>query len=150
MSGTKIGEQNARLAGVQALYQMEIANTSLRAVLADARADHLGVSSDEAAGDDLDLDLFDRIVSGVVEHQEAIDVTLSAHLASHWRIERLASVTRAILRLAIFELQFDWRADAPLIIDIYVSLTRSFFDDPEPGFVNGLLDQIAKGLRAHA
>lgn len=137
-------EKAARLAAVQALYQMEQSGASVALVKHEARADRLALGPDEDAAERLDFDLFDRIVDGVVAHQSAIDRAIAASLAANWRLDRLASVSRAILRAGAFELLHDWRADPPLVIDAYVTLTRRFFDDPEPGFVNGALDRLAR------
>jgi N utilization substance protein B len=90
---------------------------------------------------------FAEVVRGVVEHQAAIDRAVARRLASGWRLERLDATLRAILRAGVFELIH--RPDVPLevAIDEYVEIGKSFFEGPEPGVINGVLDGIAKEAR---
>lgn len=143
-SGRVAGEKSARLAIVQALYQMEHAGATVPTVKMELRADRLGLDSGEQAPALVDLELFDRVIDGVVAHQDEIDRAIRMALAENWRLDRVASVARAILRAGTFELCHDWRADRALIIDAYVGLARTFFDDPEPGFINGVLDRLSR------
>ncbi len=87
------------------------------------------------------------MVRGVVEHQGAIDKAVARRLAAGWRLERLDATLRAILRAGAFELM--QRPDVPLevAIDEYVEIGKSFFEGPEPGVINGLLDAIAREAR---
>ncbi len=143
-SGRVAGEKAARLAIVQALYQMEHAEATVPTVKMELRANRLGLDSGEQASGPMDIGLFDRVIDGVVAHQDEIDGAIRMALAENWRLERVASVARAILRAGAFELCHDWRFDRALIIDAYVSLSRAFFDDPEPGFINGVLDRLSR------
>lgn len=138
------GEKAARLAIVQALYQMEHAGATVPVVKMELRADRLGLDAGEQAAAEMDLALFDRVIDGVVAHQDEIDSAIREALAQNWRLERVASVARAILRAGTFELRHDWRADRALVIDAWVGLSRAFFDDPEPGFINGVLDRLSR------
>jgi len=98
-----------------------------------------------AAADEI---FFAEVVRGVVEHQRDIDGTIVKRLASGWRLERLDATVRAILRSGAFELTY--RSDVPseVVLDEYVELAKSFFEGPEPGFVNGALDGVAQDVRA--
>jgi transcription antitermination protein NusB len=138
----------ARLAAVQALYQMEVSGAGSEAVVrefvdhrfdADMEGERLA-PADEA--------YFRDIVRGVVERQAAIDKAIVRRLAENWRLERIDATLRAILRAGAFELIA--RPDAPIevVIDEYVEIAKSFFNGPEPGFVNGALDAIARDERA--
>lgn len=140
----------ARLAAVQALYQMEVSGAGVEAVIrefSDHRFDR-GVEGEEtaplAAADEA---FFAEVVRGVVKGQREIDAAVVKRLASGWRLDRLDSTVRAILRAGVFELAH--RPDVPteVVIDEYVELTKSFFEGPEPGFVNGALDGVAKDVR---
>ncbi|HUO21465.1 MAG TPA: transcription antitermination factor NusB [Caulobacteraceae bacterium] len=134
----------ARLAAVQALYQMEVSGAGVDSVVrefSDHRFDRDIEGSRLAAADEA---FFAEIVRGVVGDQMAIDQAIAHHLASGWRLERLDATLRAILRAGAFELL--WRPDVPVevSIDEYVELAKSFFEGPEPGFINGALDAIAR------
>lgn len=143
----------ARLAAIQALYQMEVSGVGVEAVIrefADHRFDR-GIEGDaDAEGDQLasaDEGFFAELVRGVVGNQREIDAAVVKRLATGWRLERLDATVRAILRSGAYELAH--RDDVPteVVIDEYVELTKSFFEGPEPGFVNGALDAVARDVR---
>ena len=137
----------ARLAAVQALYQMEVSNAGAEAVIrefGDHRFDH-DVDDVSLAG--ADEAFFADVVRGVVAHQREVDAAVARRLAQNWRLERIDATVRAILRAGAYELAH--RSDVPteVVIDEYVELAKSFFEGPEPGFVNGALDGVAKDVR---
>lgn len=139
----------ARLAAVQALYQMETAGTGVETVLREFLAHRLGADIEGEAAHAADAALFTDLVRGVVDGQRRIDRAVAAHLAENWRIERLDATARGILRAAVCELGL--RADIPpaATIDEYVELARDFFGDgAEVGFINGVLDAVARKARA--
>lgn len=137
----------ARLAGVQALYQMEQTGQSTNSVIADFLEDRLGLDSEGQPVEEADPDIFRAIVDGVVEHQEKIDAAIMKRLAEGWKIERLDATTRAILRAAVFEMVASNDLPSQIILDEYVSIAHAFFDGSEPKFVNGLLDAVARDVR---
>jgi N utilization substance protein B len=137
----------ARLAAVQALYQMEVSGVGSEAVVREF-IDHR--FEGDLEGERLapaDEAYFADIVRGAVAAQTAIDHAIARRLAQGWRLERIDATLRAILRAGAFELM--QRADAPteVVIDEYVEIAKSFFDGPEPGFVNAALDGIAQDER---
>ena len=137
----------ARLAAVQALYQMEVSGAGAEAVVrefTDHRFDrdiegHTLAQADEA--------FFGEVVRGVVGEQADIDRAITKRLAEGWRLERIDATLRAILRAGAWELMR--RPDVPheVVIDEYVEIAKSFFEGPEPGFVNGALDAVAQDVR---
>ena len=133
----------ARLGAVQALYQMEMVGTGAQEVaqeFAEHRFAELPVMPDE--------DFFHAIVNGVPQHQVEIDRTIAAALSANWKLERVDSILRAILRCAVFELVARRDVPAKVVIDEYVAVAGAFFGADEPGFVNAALDTIAKRKRA--
>ncbi|MBV8594132.1 MAG: transcription antitermination factor NusB [Caulobacteraceae bacterium] len=137
----------ARLAAVQALYQMEVSGAGAEAVIrefTDHRFDRDVEGETLAAADEA---FFADLVRGVVERQQDVDRQVARHLAANWRLERIDATVRAMLRAGTFELAF--REDVPteVVIDEYVELAKSFFEGPEPGFVNGALDAVAADVR---
>lgn len=139
----------ARLAAVQALYQMETAGTGVEAVVrefSEHRFDRDLSEDVRLAG--ADEEFFGDLVRGVVGQQAKIDKAITGRLATNWRLERVDATLRAILRAGAYELIN--RADVPVevAIDEYVDIAKSFFEGPEAGFVNGALDGIAKDARA--
>ena len=140
----------ARLAAVQALYQMEIADQSAPAVIAEFDADRLGLGPDGEPLEQADGDLFRLVVRGVVETQSSIDKSLSDVLAAGWRLDRVDSIARAILRAGCFEIGNRTEIPVAGLIEAYVELAHQFLDEPMPGFVNGALDSLARKLRPGA
>ncbi len=152
MSGKpKQARSVARLAAVQALYQMEVSGAGVEAVIrefSEHRFDR-GIEGEESATlASADEAFFADLVRGVVGAQREIDAAVVKRLAQGWRLERLDATVRAILRAGAFELAH--RPDVPVevVIDEYVELAKSFFEGPEPGFVNGALDKVAQDVRA--
>lgn len=136
----------ARLAAVQALYQMELSGSAPIVALRDLQNGLLPQSEEGAYDGDTDVDHFRSIVELAVERQEALDTAIARRLTG-WRLDRIDSVARAILRAGAVELSA--RGDIPVavVIDEYVEVAKSFFDGPEPGFIHAALDAMAKDVR---
>jgi N utilization substance protein B len=147
----KRGRHIARLAAIQALYQMEVAGTGVEGVIREFSDHRFGRDPEGEQGaplQDADEGFFAQLVRGVVGEQSAIDAAIARRLAKGWRLERLDATVRAILRAGGFELLR--RPDVPteVVIDEYLELTKSFFETTEPGFVHGALDGIARDVRS--
>jgi N utilization substance protein B len=149
MSATRSRSRSAaRLAAVQALYQMEMEGTPLAKLLHEFHQHRLGATIEDETYEDAEIDFFDDIVSGADARREEIDGLISARLAEGWSLERLDRPMRAILRAGAYELVA--RPDVPVatVISEYIDVAHAFFDKRETGFVNGLLDAIAKAARS--
>jgi transcription antitermination protein NusB len=134
----------ARLAAVQALYQMDVGRATLEDTLAQFGAFHLGREIEGEQYLPADADFFRQIVSGVARHQLGIDPAVDRALADNWPVERVDATLRAILRAAAFELLH--RRDIPprVVINEYVDVAKAFFADDATGLVNATLDAIAR------
>ena len=143
----RIRRSGARLAAIQALYQMELTERGANAVIREFMEDRLGLDDDGRPVEDADPDLFKQIVLGVVEKQGLIDEAIKKRLAKNWRLDRIDSTTRAILRCATQELATRADLSNAVIIEEYVGIAHAFFDGEEPKFVNGVLDRVAKDVR---
>ncbi|APO67103.1 transcription antitermination protein NusB [Rhizobium gallicum] len=137
----------ARLAAVQALYQMDIGGTGVLEIVAEYEAHRLGQEIDGETYLKADAAWFRSIVSGVVREQLRLDPLIASALQDDWALSRLDSTVRAILRAGVFEL-LD-RKDVPVavIVTEYVEIAQAFFEDDEPKLVNAVLDRIAKQVR---
>lgn len=137
----------ARLAAVQALYQMDIGGTGVLEVVAEYEAHRLGQELDGDTYLKADASWFRSIVSGVVRDQTKIDPVIRSSLQEDWPLSRLDSTLRAILRAGTFEVLE--RKDVPVavIVTEYVEIARAFFEEDEPRIVNAVLDRIAKQVR---
>ncbi len=138
----------ARLAAVQALYQQDMEGTPLPRLLKEFHDHRLGATIEDATYHDAERDFFDDIIAGADARRSEIDTLISSRLAEGWTLERLDRPMRAILRAGTYELIA--RADVPVgsIISEYVDVAHAFYDRRESGFVNGLLDAIAKERRS--
>ncbi len=133
----------ARLAAVQALYQMEMIGSGAEEVaqeFIEHRFGELPVTPDQ--------EYFCAILSGVPKHQVEIDRAIAGSLSEKWKMERVDSILRAILRGGVFELVGRRDVPAKVVIDEYVAVAGAFFGGDEPGFVNAALDAIARRKRA--
>ncbi len=137
----------ARLASVQALYQMDMETIGIARLLTEFHAHRLGAEIEDAQYAEADVDFFDDVVSGVDARREEIDTLIAANLGEQWKISRLDKTMLQILRCGTYELLA--RADVPTgaVIDEYVDVAHAFFDKKDAKFVNGLLDAVAKGVR---
>ena len=137
----------ARLAAVQALYQHEMEGTAVPVLLHEFHHHRIGATIEDVEYADADVAFFDDLVTGAQARQNEIDRLIAERL-SGWTLERLDKPMKAILRAGTYELLA--RADVPVgaAISEYLDVTDAFYDRREKGFVNGLLDAIAKVVRA--
>jgi N utilization substance protein B len=139
----------ARLGAVQALYQLAL-NPGLGAdvVVAEFRLHRLGREIDGDVYGEADEALFADIVRGVARHRERLDETISASLSEEWPLRRLETILRLILEAGAYELAH--RPDIPprVTLSEYVGIAHAFFDGGEPGMANGVLNHLARALRA--
>ena len=137
----------ARLAAVQALYQMDVAGSGLLETTAEYEAFRLGKEVDGAQYLEADPQWFRGIVAGVVADQMTLDPMIRQALTEDWPLSRLDSTLRAILRAGIWELKT--RKDVPtaVIVSEYVDIAKAFYTEDEPKLVNAVLDRLAKDLR---
>ena len=146
MSGLESAARRAaRLAAVQAIYQMELTSLDAEAVI-DEFSEHRFAELAPAARPDGEF--FADVVRGVPHRQTEIDRAIAQCLAADWKFSRIDSILRAILRAGAYELIA--RADVPakVVIDEYLDITHAFFQGDEPGFVNAALDRLARDKRA--
>ena len=137
----------ARLAAVQALYQREMEGTAIPQLLHEFHQHRLGATIEGVEYADADAAFFDDIVKGVDARRDEIDRVIASRLSSDWSMERLDKPMRQILRAGTYELLA--RADIPTgaVINEYLDVADAFYDRREKGFVNGLLDAVAKDVR---
>ncbi|WP_281977561.1 transcription antitermination factor NusB [Pseudorhizobium flavum] len=140
----------ARLAAVQALYQMDVGGAGVLEVVAEYEAHRLGQELDGDTYLKADASWFRSIVSGVVRDQVKIDPVVRSALQSDWPLSRLDSTLRAILRAGTFEILERKDVPIPVIVTEYVEIAQAFFEGEEPKIVNAVLDRIAKQVRGPA
>jgi N utilization substance protein B len=148
MSQTRSRSRSAaRLAAVQALYQQEMEGTPLPRLLHEFHEHRLGAVIEDEQYHEAERDFFDDVVAGVNARREEIDALVGERLAQGWTLERLDRPMRAILRAGAYELMARFDVPVASVISEYVDVALAFYDKRESGFVNGLLDGIAKEVR---
>lgn len=138
----------ARLAAVQALYQMDVRGTGVLETVAEYENYRLGGEIDGETYLEADAAWFRGIVAGVVREQKTLDPLIHAVLEKRWTLSRLDTTLRAILRAGAFELRDRKDVPVPVIVTEYVDVAKAFYDTEEPGIVNGVLDALARQVRA--
>jgi N utilization substance protein B len=137
----------ARLAAVQALYQMDIAATGLNDILAEFESHWIGQEVEGEQYLPAEAAFFRDVVGGVVREQRKLDPLIDDALAKTWPLKRIEAILRAVLRAGAYEL--DHRRDVPgrVVLSEYVDIAHAFVERDETGMVNAVLDQIARRLR---
>jgi len=141
------GRSAARLAAVQALYQLEMRGETVPKLLTEFHNHRLGQEIEGAEYLAADEPFFDDVVAGVAARQAELDELISGGLAEGWSLNRLDRPMRALLRAAVYELVARVDVSAATVINEYVDVAHAFHDDKEAKFVNGLLDAVARKVR---
>ena len=147
----RLARSAARLAAVQALYQMELSGAAWQDVRQEFEDHRLGAEIEGAQYREADVELFRDILHGVVDRQAAIDKLTDRALVERWPLGRIDATLRAVFRAAGHELTA--RADIPpkVIIGEYVDVAKAFFSEGrEAKFVNAVLDHMAREARPQA
>ena len=138
----------ARLAAVQALYQMDLAGTGLNEIMAEFESHWLGGEVEGEQYLPAEAAFFRDIVAGVVREQTRLDPQIDAALARGWPLKRIEAILRAVLRAGAYELACRSDVPARVVMSEYVDVAAAFVDEEETGMVNAVLDQLAHQLRA--
>jgi N utilization substance protein B len=138
----------ARLAAVQALYQMDIAATPINEILAEFESHWLGQEVEGSQYLPAEAAFFRQIVEGVVEAQRRLDPMIDRVLAGGWPLKRIEAVLRAVLRAGAWELEAKRDVPARVVISEYVDVANAFLEGEETGMVNAVLDALARVLRS--
>jgi transcription antitermination protein NusB len=138
----------ARLAAVQALYQMDIAGTGLNDILAEFESHWIGREVEGAQYLPAEAAFFRDVVGGVVREQRQLDPMVDQALAQGWPLKRIEAIMRAVLRAGAYELGHRSDVPARVVVAEYVDVANAFVDRDETGMVNAVLDQLARQLRA--
>ena len=138
----------ARLAAVQALYQMDLAGTGINDIMAEFEGHWLGGEVEGVQYRPAEAAYFRDIVGGVVREQEKLDRQIDAVLTGGWPLKRIEAILRAVLRAGAYELACRSDVPARVVNAEYVDIASAFVDKDETGMVNAVLDQLAHQWRA--
>ena len=148
-SGPRAALSAARLAAVQALYEVDVAGTPADAVVGEFLAERWSRATAEVGTEATapDRELFRLLVLGVAGQLAEVDRAVAGALTGTWTLARLEVLLRAILRAGAFELMVRPAVPARVVITEYLEVAHAFFAGTEPGLVNGVLDRLARTLR---
>ena len=137
----------ARLAAVQALYQMDVGGTGINEVLAEFESFWIGSEVEGEQYLPAEGAFFRDVVSGVLRGQKELDPLIDDVLSRGWPLARVEAILRAVMRAGAYELQH--RKDIPgrVIVSEYVDVAHAFVERDETGMVNAVLDQIGRQYR---
>jgi N utilization substance protein B len=136
----------SRMAGIQALYQAEQMGQDAPSVVRDFTNHHF-TESEGMLATPPDVNFFKGLVEGVHTNIALIDPVVQSCLQENWRMERLPSVMRSLLRAGTYELMYEPLVPTPVVLNEYIEIAKDFFQDRDVSFVNGILDAIAKKVR---
>ncbi|MBX6426933.1 MAG: transcription antitermination factor NusB [Variibacter sp.] len=152
-AGKRRGERKAnrrgaaRLAAVQALYQMDVAGTGLNEIFAEFESHWMGREVEGSQYLPAEAAFFRDVVGGVVAEQRRIDPLIDAALSKGWPLRRIEALLRAVLRAGAYELARRGDIPARVVISEYVDVAHAFLDAEETGMANAVLDDLARQLR---
>jgi N utilization substance protein B len=139
------GRSAARLAAVQAMYQIDIEPMDPRIVIGQFISLRFK-NPEQYHMKNPDISLFETIVLEALANATQYDDLIRQVLSKDWTLDRIESVLRAILRCGACELDKQRETPKAVIINEYVNLTKTFYDGQEPGFINASLDKLAQAL----
>ncbi len=137
----------ARIGAVQALYQMDLAGTDVTEVIREFTTLRFPERDPGTGEPGADPAFFAELLRGVVRRQRDLDPLIDQQLATGWRLVRIDSTLRAIMRAGAFELMERQDVPARVVINEYIDVAHAFFDEEQPKVVNGVLDRLAHRLR---
>ena len=138
----------ARLAAVQALYQMDMTGAGLNEILAQFESHWLGREVEGEQYLPAEAAFFRDIVSGVIDAQRDLDPRIDAALEATWPLKRIEAILRSVLRAGAYELTSRPDVPARVIVSEYADVAHAFVDKTEVGMVNAVLDRLARSARA--
>ena len=139
-------KSSARLFAVQILFEMEINGKKINSILERLTDEYLIEISRLNKTEKADKNHLIKILKGVIKNQKDIDLNINDNLIG-WSLSRIDSVSRAILRSALYELRECNDIPVKVVINEYIEISKSFFEGDEPNFINGILDKISKIYR---
>ena len=137
--------KNSRKMAVQAIFQFFFSKDDINKILDEFC--NYRIKETKNYKKKYDIEFLRNIVMGVHENEKKIFALIKDNLSKDWFIDRVDPTMQAIISLAIFELMNFKKTPFKIIINEYVSISKDYFDDNNTGFVNGILDTIAKKLR---
>jgi transcription antitermination protein NusB len=137
----------ARLAAVQALYQIQQGEHSVEEVVDQFLEVRARETGEGGMAENTDRDFFSNLVHGAATHRGEIDGLIEGALSAGWTLARVDRLAKAMLQAGVYELRYRVDVPARVVINEYVELAHDFYGEREPAFINSILDRLARSLR---
>ncbi len=144
MSNNFQARSAARLWAVSALYQMEMTKAPLEDIIEEFTHHRLDEVLEDMPLTDPDIEYFRLILRGIIENQKQIDKRINMQLSEKKKLPQLDTILRAILRAGCWEVLFCEEVPAKVVICEYTDMANAFFDGPQIGLTNAVLEGIAE------
>ena len=149
------GRAAARMAAVQALYELDMVEGDIDPVLRTFIEKRWTVTVEDEDGDEVgeaefldpDKTFLIELVRGVRAQLGEVDDMINGALGNNWKVERLDVLMRSMLRAGAYELKERGEIPAKVVINEYLDIANAFFNEGEPKMVNAVLDKLAHALR---
>ena len=137
----------ARLAAVQALYQMDIASTGLNEILAEFESHWIGREVEGEQYLPAEAAFFRDVVGGVVREQRKLDPLIDDTLNKGWPLKRIETILRAVLRAGAYELAHKKDVPGRVVVAEYGDVASAFVERDEIGMVTAVLNEVGHHFR---
>jgi N utilization substance protein B len=131
---SQVSSHRGRALALQVLYETDMTNHDWHQSLSH--------HADAKRAAQASVVLADRLVAGVTANRDALDERLSAY-APNYPVTQLSVVDRNILRLALYELEYEVGTPVKVVISEAVELAETYGGETSPRFVNGVLGSVA-------
>lgn len=138
-------KRNTRKLAVQAVFQFFFSKEDINKILEEFCS--YRIKEVKNYKKKYDTNLLKNLVVGVQQNEKKIVKLIENNLSENWIIDRLDLTMQAIISLAIYELINYQKIPLQIIINEYVSIANQYLDKTNTGFINGILDNIAKNIR---
>ena len=137
--------RNTRKIAVQAVFQFFFSKEDVNKILEEFC--NYRIKEFKNYKKKYDTDFLKKVVVGVHRNEKKITEIIECNLSENWLIDRVDLTMKAIISLAIYELMSYENIPLQVIINEYVSIANQYLDKSNTGFINGILDNIAKNIR---
>ena len=137
--------RNTRKIAVQAVFQFFFSKEDINKILEEFC--NYRIKEFKNYKKRYDTDFLKKVVVGVYQNEKKITKIIECNLSENWLIDRVDLTMKAIISLAIYELMSYENIPLQVIINEYVSIANQYLDKSNTGFINGILDNIAKNIR---
>lgn len=137
----------SRFCAVQAMYSSELCGNPIGKLIDEFDVNGCAFITDTISISEIDKDFFKKLLETAYQNMDHLDETISRHLSEKWKLERIDSVIKCILRLGVTELMFFKEIPSNVIFNEYIEISKTFFERSEVSFINGVLNEASKNIR---